>query len=72
MEFMTLPTFIFSVVLVCVTIMAFVLLFMNIVQYKYIKELETALDKENERANHFQNVCEKLEVKKILNDFQEH
>lgn len=72
MEFVTLPAFIFSVVLVCVTVMAFVLLFINIVQYKYIKELEKAIDAESEKADHFRNMYEKTEVKNILNDFQEH
>ena len=72
MGFVTMSSFIFIIVLVCAIIIALVSLIMNIVQWKYIKELEVELDKEHIRAERYKKDCVREEVRKILNDFQEY
>lgn len=71
MEFVTIPTFIFAIALVCASVVAVIFSILNIIQYKYIKELENALAEEIDRANHYHDEYEKLEVNKILYDSQE-
>ena len=72
MGFVTMSSFIFIIVLVCSIIIALVSLIMNVVQWKYIKELEVELDKEHIRAERYKKDCVREEVRKILNDFQEY